>query len=151
MRRLLLILSCLLLVAACGASAPPENASLRASLIDAVRSTSDGQTLDLTGPLGGSWDRVALFPPYARNADARDVLGFPFDVEASPTANDDYGTVFVLAKDRQLVGWFVLPWSDVGTGSWSTSPRVISASQAKFVVQVVGPNGHREMEPTTGP
>ena len=132
----------------CTLSAPPENETLRASLIGAVNGAKSGEVIDLTNSLGTSWDRVAFMPPYSTNADARDALGFPFDIEASPTYADDNGTVVVLAKDQRLVGWFVLYWRDVDNSM--TAPTVVPASDAKMIV-TVSPDGYRHIELTGGP
>ena len=130
--RLAGILGGALLLIGCGPTNPPEDVQARDQLIAAVKSSRVGDEIDLTAVIDDQWDRLVVLPPYATNDDAADVLGFPFNVEESPTSVDDSGSVFVFAEGDAVAVWFTPYWRDVSFHG----PRVIPAVDARVVVSL---------------
>lgn len=95
---------------------PPREADhLRQALVDLVREKDAGEQIRLADAWPGDWDRAVVLRPYSTDANARDLLGFPFAYEgASPWTNAEGGVVVVLATGTDVMAWFQLPSADVG-------------------------------------
>jgi hypothetical protein len=106
----------LLLTVACSTlSLPPEDTERRDALNAAADAARPGDELTLTDVLGNDWDRASFFGPYYTNDQARQDLGFDFDIEkASPWTYTEGGVVIVLSRGPALVDWLAVPTPDIG-------------------------------------
>lgn len=109
--------------------------SLAAELLDAVSNSKTGDRLIMAEVLSGDWSRFAVFPAYSSNEAAHQTLGFPFDIERTPSQSDDSIDVIVLATDVAVVQWFTVSESEVSFGVDST-PLTLDKSDSVFEVSI---------------
>ncbi len=135
-------------LAGCGpsyASMPPEDGALRSALVEAAHRAGACAALDLSDVFPGQWDRIAIIGPYTTNAEVAQMLGLSLDVQSVSAWNgNEGGSVLVLARAGEVVGWFLLPSSDLETANIE---GVRGAGEATFVVAEAGPGFFQLLRP----
>ena len=69
-----------------------------------------GDVLDFVDVAEFDWDRMAVFDSYATNDNAREVLGFDWNIERAPTATNDNGSLVGFVSNQRIAVWTVVPF-----------------------------------------
>jgi hypothetical protein len=96
--------------AGCGLTGPNRN-EVGAAVVSWTYTAQPGDVLDLRDVAPFDWDHVAILDSYATNSGAREVLGFDWNVEDSPIAFTDGGSLVGFVLDGRIVAWTVVPAS----------------------------------------
>jgi hypothetical protein len=107
-----------------------------AHLVTAVRSTPDGQIVDLAQAFDLSWEQAVVVGPYASGDDANQLLGFKGFEPGEMMNAQDTGMNLIFASDTSVLATLELPVSgfsfDVDTVEFT--PFRIAPQDARFVV-----------------
>ena len=142
-RACLPILASLLLLLGC--SPANERADLTERLSQTVQSAAIGDLISINAVTDVTFDKMTVFSGYTPNDDARELLGFDWDVESTPGWANDSDQVVVLSENEHVSAWFTVTPSQADFGIESTFLQLPS-DRATFRVGL-GENGRRILVP----
>ena len=92
-----------------------------------------GDRLTLSDIASFAWDRVVILPPYASNRMAADLGVNGWDVESSPTAFSEVGSLVGFERGGNLVAWTVVGRRSDLPPAQTGSPIALDRPNAVFV------------------
>jgi hypothetical protein len=129
------LLACVLLalfLVACSSTQGTRRDDVGARLRAWTEAAQIGDTVQLTDFTNFDWDRAVVLGPYSTNEQARNALGFDWDVETSPIYDHENVNLIGFAKVDRIVAWTLLARSADTPPGVNGIPLVVESDKAAF-------------------